>query len=371
MKILNNRLLSGMTVGMVTLIMASCSENGQQQQAPLPTGEFAIMKIQPSKQELNTTYSAKISGRQDIDIFPQVSGTIQQISVIEGQTVNKGQLLFVIDQVPYKAALEVARANVQAAQAAMATAELSYNSQKELFAQKVVSEHSLKTSENTFLTAKAQLAQAKAQEVTAQNNLSYTEIRSPANGVVGTLPYRVGTLIGPTMPKPLTTVSDNSEMYVYFSMTENQMLELAREYGSMADAIADMPEVSLRLKDNSLYDKKGRIESLSGVIDPKTGTISARAVFPNTNRILHSGASGTIIIPTQYDNCIVIPQSATVQLQDKHLAYKVIDGKAVSAIISVAPINNGREYVVLDGLSEGDEIIADGAGLIREGTPVK
>lgn len=289
----------------------------------------------------------------------------------EGQKVRRGQLLFVIDQVPYKAALKTATANVEAARAGLGTAELTYKSNKELYAQKVVSEFSLKTAENTYLTAKAQLSQAEAQEISARNNLSYTEVKSPSDGVVGALPYRVGALVGANMPYPLTTVSDNSDMYVYFSMTENQLLALTRQYGDMDEALKNMPEVELHLNDNSVYDKKGVIESISGVIDRQTGTVVARVVFPNESRLLHSGASGTVVVPSIYKDCIAIPQTATVRMQDKTIVYKVVDGKAVSTLITVAGINDGREYVVLSGLKAGDEIVSEGAGLVREGTQVK
>mgnify|MGYP001637907414 CR=1 FL=1 len=329
------------------------------------------MKVEATDKELSTSYSATIRGRQDIDIYPQVSGTIEKLCVTEGQKVRRGQSLFIIDQVPYKAALKTAVANVEAARAALATAALTYNSNKELYAQKVVSEFSLKTAENAYLTAKAQLSQAEAQEISARNNLSYTEVKSPSDGVVGALPYRAGALVSPSLPQPLTTVSDNSDMYVYFSMTENQLLALTRQYGSMDEALKNMPQAELRLNDNSVYDKKGTIESISGVIDRQTGTVVARVVFPNESRLLHSGASGTVVVPTTYKNCIVIPQEATVQLQDKTVVYKVVDGKAVSALITVAGINDGREYVVLDGLEVGDEIVSTGAGLLREGTQVK
>ena len=350
-----------------TVWMASCKQATDAGVKP----SFAIMEVKAADKELSTSYSATIRGRQDIDIYPQVSGTIEKLCVTEGQTVRRGQLLFVIDQIPYRAALKTAVANVEAARAAMATAELTYNSNKELYAQKVVSEFSLKTAENTYLTAKAQLTQAEAQEVNARNNLSYTEVKSPSDGVVGALPYRVGALVGANLPYPLTTVSDNSDMYVYFSMTENQLLALTRQYGSMDEALKNMPEVELILNDNSVYNKKGVLESISGVIDRQTGTVMAGVVFPNESRLLHSGASGTVVVPSIYKDCIAIPQGATVQMQDKVVVYKVVDGKAVSTLITVAGINDGREYVVLSGLQSGDEIISEGAGLVREGTQVK
>ena len=351
-----------------TVWMASCK---QASDASGMKPSYATMKVEATDKELSTSYSATIRGRQDIDIYPQVSGTIEKLCVTEGQKVRRGQLLFIIDQVPYKAALKTAVANVEAARAALATAELTYNSNKELYAQKVVSEFSLKTAENSYLTAKAQLAQAEAQEISARNNLSYTEVKSPSDGVVGALPYRAGALVSANIPYPLTTVSDNSDMYVYFSMTENQLLALTRQYGDMDEALKNMPEVELILNDNSVYQKKGTIESISGVIDRQTGTVVARVVFPNESRLLHSGASGTVVVPSIYKNCIAIPQTATVRMQDKTIVYKVVDGKAVSTLITVAGINDGREYVVLDGLKAGDEIVSEGAGLVREGTQVK
>ena len=350
-----------------TLWMSSCKQAPEAQ----TSANYAIMKVTTADKELSTSYSATIRGRQDIDIYPQVSGTIERLCVSEGEKVRKGQLLFIIDQVPYKAALTTALANVEAAKAGLATAELAYTSTKELYVQKVVSQYNLKTAENNYLTAKAQLSQAQAQEVSARNNLSYTEVKSPSDGVVGALPFRVGALVSPGIQQPLTTVSDNSDMYVYFSMTENQLLSLTRQYGSMDEALKNMPEVELKLIDGSVYGEKGRVESISGVINRQTGTVGVRAVFPNASGILHSGASGSVLLPNSYKGVIVIPQEATVAMQDKISVYKVVDGKATSTLITVAAINDGREYVVLDGLKAGDEIISEGAGLIREGTVVK
>lgn len=360
--------LAGLT-GLICCMffMTSCKQAPQAQ----PGGGYATMKVEVSDREISSSYSATIRGRQDIDIYPQVSGTIERLCVTEGEKVRRGQVLFIIDQVPYKAALRTATANVAAAKAALKTAELNYNSSKELHRQKVISLVNLETVENNYLTAQAQLAQAEAQEVNARNNLSYTEVKSPSDGVVGSLPYRAGALVSPSLQQPLTTVSDNSDMYVYFSMTENQLLSLTRQYGTMDEALKNMPEVELRLNDNSVYDKKGKIESISGVIDRQTGTVTVRVVFPNESRLLHSGASGTVMLPSTYKDCIVIPQGATVQMQDKTMVYKVVDGKASSTLITVAGINDGREYIVLEGLNAGDEIVSEGAGLVREGTQVK
>lgn len=341
-------------------------------QAPTAMGpaEYAVMTIATTDREIPINYSATIRGRQDIAIYPQVSGTIFELCVNEGQTVSKGQPLFIIDQVPYKAALQTAEANVAAAKAGVATAQLTYDSKKELYAENVVSQYDLLTAENTLLTAKAQLAQAEAQRVNAANNLSYTVVKAPANGVVGTLPYRVGALVSASIPQPLTTVSDNSDVYVYFSMTENQLLNLTRQYGSIANTLKNMPDVQLVLNDGSVYDRTGRIESISGVIDTSTGSVQLRAVFPNADGLLHSGGAGSVIVPNIHKDCVVVPQVATFELQNKVYVYKVEDGKAASSMIDVEKINNGREYIVKSGLTPGDVIVAEGVGLLREGTPI-
>ena len=341
-------------------------------QAPtaMGPGEYAVMTVATTDREIPSNYSATIRGRQDIAIYPQVSGTISELCVNEGQQVSKGQTLFIIDQVPYKAALQTAEANVEAAKAGVATAQLTYDSKKELFAKNVVSQYDLSTANNTLLTAKAQLAQAEAQRVNAANNLSYTVVKAPANGVVGTLPYRVGALVSASISKPLTTVSDNSDVYVYFSMTENQLLNLTRQYGSIANTLKNMPDIQLQLNDGSIYDQTGRIESISGIIDTSTGSVQLRAAFPNKGGLLHSGGAGSIILPVNYTDCIVVPQVATFELQDKVYVYKVVDGKATSSMIDVEKINNGREYIVKSGLVPGDVIVAEGVGLLREGTPI-
>ncbi|MEG2365223.1 MAG: efflux RND transporter periplasmic adaptor subunit [Alistipes sp.] len=348
------------------LAAASCGTAPTQQAA----SEYAVLTVTPADREVANPYSAAIRGRRDIAIYPQVSGTISQLCVNEGEIVRLGQTLFVIDQVPYKAALQTAQANVAAAQAGESTSQLIYDSKKELFAKNVISEFDLQTAKNALLTAQAQVAQAKAQEVGARNNLSYTVVKSPLNGVVGILPYNVGALVSPSLPKPLTTVSDNAEVFVYFSMNETQLLNLTREFGSTEKALKSLPDISLKLSDGTIYDATGRIASISGVIDSSTGSVSLRAEFPNKGHLLHSGSSGNVIIPQTMHNCIVVPQSATFELQNKTYVYKIAEGKAQSALVTVIPLNGGREFVVTSGLASGDTIIAEGVGLIREGMPV-
>ncbi len=371
MKMHNNSVkLAIACIGMAVLTSCGGSKQQQQQNAPVA---YKTVKVQAEDRTIDTKYSATIRGRQDIQVLPQVSGTLTQLLVTEGQHVRKGQTMFVIDQVPYQAAVNTARANVQAAEAAEATAKLSMESTKQLYDQGVVSEFDYTTANNAYLQARAALAQARAALVNAENSLSYTTVKSPADGVVGTLPFRVGALVGPSMQVPLTTVSDNAQMYVYFSMTENQMLAMAREAGSMDAAVKAMPQVKLILVDGSEYEEAGTVETASGVVDAATGSVSLRAVFNNPNGLLHSGSTGNVVIPVEYKNQIVVPAGAVKQVQTAYQVFRVEgkERKAIAVNITVMPYNTGKEYIVTSGLNAGDEIIAEGAGLVKEGAIVK
>ena len=350
-------------------LLASCKEAPKQQTSREKI--YKTMVVESADRTLTSGYAATINGCQTVEIRPQVSGMITDILINEGDFVSKGQVLFVIDQTPYKAAYEIALANVKSAEAGLSTAQLILDSNKELFEQGVVSEFDLMTSRNDLVDAEARLALARAEEINATNNLSYTEVRSPVDGVASMIPYRVGALVSSNIATPLVTVSDDSEVYAYFSMAENTMLDLIQEYGSLKEAIRLMPEVELIMSNGKKYPKKGRINAVSGTISATTGAVSLRATFPNKARLLREGGSGKVVIPTVLKNSIVIPQSATYELQEKIFVYKVVDGKAVSAGITVLPQNNGVEYIVESGLSVGDVIIAEGAGLVREGATIK
>lgn len=356
------------TLGLLGILASSCKNEGGDTASSTP--ELPVITITPSSMKVNERYSASIQGQQDIEIYPQVSGTISRVLVTEGQHVAKGQPLFIIDQVPYQAALRTASANVHAAQAQVETARLDYESKKELFKEDVISDYDLQTAKNALTAANAALEQTKAGEVDARNSLSYTEVKSPAPGVVGTLPFKVGALVGPTITQPLTTVSDNSNVHVYFSITENQMRSLMSQYGTPAKMMKKMPDIRLQLNDGTIYGEPGRVASISGVINPQTGTLSVKGVFPNKEGILWSGGIGNVIIPHEETDAIVIPQTATYEIQDKILVYKLIDGKAVTTYIKVREVNDGREYVVTDGLNTGDVIISEGVGQVKDGMQI-
>ena len=361
-------LLSVMFCLVATTTFVGCKE---EKSTTKHTREYNAMILQTTSRRLSSTYSATIRGKQDVDIRPKVQGYITDIKVKEGSIVRQGQTLFVIDQVPYQAALATAEANVDVAKAQVDAAELSANSKEMLFEENIISDFDLRMARTTLASAKAQLAQARANELTASNNLSYTLVKSPVDGVVGTLPFRVGTLVSPSDATPMTSVSDNSEMYVYFSMSESQVLSLKRQYGALENALQELPDVKLQLSDGTIYSEKGRIEAISGIIDPTTGSVTLRAKFPNSNRLLLSGGSGTVILPHRQEGCVVIPQYATYEVQDKVYAYKVENGVARAKIIGVFEISNGKEYIVESGLMEGDTIIVEGIGILRDGADIK
>ena len=350
------------------LLATSCKENTQKTEKET---YYPVLTVQLSNRTLNTQYTATISGVQTVEIRPQVSGMITDILIEEGQSVTKDQVLFVIDQTPYKAAYEIAVANVKSAEAALSTAKLILESNQNLYEQDVVSEFDLMTAKNDLTEAEARLALCKAEEVSASNNLSYTEVRSPVNGVASMIPYRVGALVSSSIAQPLVTVSDDSRVFAYFSMAENQMLDMIQQYESLDNAMKQMPAVDLLLSNGTLYGHKGKIDAISGTISESTGAVSIRAVFPNRQHLLRNGGSGSVIIPVERENCIVIPQTATYELQDRIFVYKVVDGKASATEIHVAPNNNGTEYIVERGLEVNDIIVSEGAGLLKEGTEIK
>lgn len=311
-----------------------------------------------------------IEGKQDVEVRPQVSGTITQVLVEEGAHVHKGQVPFIIDQVPYRAALQKARAAVATAEANEATAKQTLDGKMSLYEDKVISDFELRTAQNEYKSAQAALLQAQAELTDAQNNLSYTEVKSPVDGYAGMTSYRIGALVSASMTDPLIRVSDNSEMYAYFSLSEKQVLTLTAQYGSLDQALASFPEVSLELNDGSTYAQKGKVDVISGIIDKTTGTVSLRAVFSNPDKRLMSGGFANIIVPYDRTQCIVIPQGGTYEIQNRIFAFKVIDGKAVSTPIEVFEINDGTEYIVEKGLQAGDVIVSEGAGLLKDGTIV-
>lgn len=357
---------------LVSSVCCICLLTACQPKAPQKDGDsnYPLMTLKQEDRQLSITYSAVIEGKQDVEIRPQVSGTITQVCVDEGAKVHKGQVLFVIDQIPYKAAVQKAQASVATAEANEATAKQTLEGKQMLYNEKVVSDFELRTAQNEYKSAQASLMQAKAELTDALNNLSYTEVKSPVDGYAGMTSFRIGALVSSSMTEPLITVSDNSEMYAYFSLSEKQVLFLTEQYGSLDSDLESFPEVSLELNNGTTYELKGQVDVISGIVDKTTGTVSLRAVFNNKDKRLMSGGQANIIVPYERKQCLVIPQGATYEIQDRIFAYKVVDGKAVSTPIEVFKINDGKEYIVESGLHAGDVIVSEGAGLLKAGTTV-
>ncbi len=357
--------IAGITVtSLLAALLTACKQEQREQEM---RQTLPVMVVSSRAVEFQESYSASIRGRQDVDIVPQVSGRIPRLCVKEGEQVKTGQVLAVIDQVPYQAALRTAQANVSAAQAKVETARIELQGKQALFDEKVISDYELSLARNGLAVALAELEQAKAQETDARNNLSYTEIKSPSNGVVGTLPFRIGALVSPGMTQPFTVVSDNAEMYAYFSVSENKLRQFRTQYGSIDKMISQMPEVGLQLNDGTFYGRKGRIETVSGVVNATTGAVQIKARFPNPDRELLSGTIGNIVLQGVDADAILLPKTATVELQDKIIAYRLRNGKAEAAYLTVDRLNDGNHFVVKQGVSVGDTIITEGVGLVKEG----
>ena len=350
----------------VLLVISSCANMDDNEQVE----EYELLTVNTENHELQTDYAAQIKGKQDIRIIPRVEGYLQEIKVLEGQHVKQGQLLFVIDQVAYRATVKTAEANLEQAKALVDKAELEYEGKQQLYEKHVISEFDLNQTHNDLLVAKANLEAAQATLTAARNDLSFTELRSPSDGVIGRIPYRKGDFVSSSSQEGLTIVSENHEMYVYFSLSENQVMEYLATYGSMQQTVEQMPQPQLMLPIGKIYEHMGEVESLSGIVDEQTGAVSVRAVFPNPDGLLLSGGTARVVMPQLLTDVIVIPQEATYEILDKVYVYKVEDGVTKACMIMTESINNGKQYVVRAGLHPGDVIIAKGAGLMKEGTRV-
>ena len=354
------------------MVMTSCG--GSQQQQMGGGVEAATMTVALSETSLFSEYPAVIKGKVDVQVRPQVSGFITKVCVSEGETVRKGQLLFVIDQVQYQAAVSQAEASVAAAQEAVNSAQITARNKQTLYNKNVISEYENQLAQNDLASAKAGLSQANAALVSARKNLSYTVVKAPSAGYVGSIPNREGSLASPSMAQPLTTVSDISEVYAYISFNERQVLEMTQSGNvTLANALKEMPAVRLKLADGSYYASEGKFSTMTGLLDTTTGSATVRVCFPNQNGMLRSGSTGSVVIPTHMDNVIIIPQSATTEIQDRKFAYLTDkEGNVKSCAIEVVATNDGKSYAVTSGLKDGDHVIVEGVGVsVRDGVKIQ
>lgn len=359
-------------IAFLSLLLALVSCGGKQNGMPESDNEYAVETIQASDTELETSYPATIRGVEDIEIRPKVSGFITKLCVDEGDFVKKGQPLFMLERVQYEAAVRSAQANVEVIRTNISTQELTVQNKRMLHEKKIISDYDMQMAVNQLEAMKAQLSQARAQLTDARNNLSYCTVTSPVDGVVGSIPYRLGSLVSAQTAEPLTTVSNISKMYVYFSMTEKQLLGLTRESGGIQKAVERIPAVSLTLADGTRYGSQGTVSAVSGVIDQSTGSVNMRATFDNAGRLLRSGGTGRINIPVVSKDAILVPQKATYEIQDKKFVYVLGAGNKVkSTEIVVLPQNNGTNYVVTSGLKAGDRIVVEGVRNLKDGMQIK
>ncbi|MDO4159746.1 MAG: efflux RND transporter periplasmic adaptor subunit [Prevotellaceae bacterium] len=357
-------------LAVLAVFMASCGS--KQSKLNMGDNEYAVRTIGTQNAELETTYPATIKGVQDVEIRPKISGFITKLCVQEGQTVKQGQLLFVIDNVTYEAAVRQTKAAVTSAEAQLNTAKLTYDNNVKLHKNNVIGDYELQSAKNSLDAAEAALAQARANYVSAKQNLDFCYITSPANGVVGDLPYKVGALVSSSSTEPLTTVSNINTMQVYFSMTEKDLLEMTRTAGGLHAAIQDYPAVKLKLADGTVYGHDGKVAAVSGVIDTSTGSVSIRADFPNPDHLLKSGGSGSIVVPHVNSAAIIIPQEAVAQVQDKYFVYIVgSDSKVKYSQVTVDANNDGKNYIITSGLKTGDRIVVKGITSLTDGTQIK
>ena len=349
-----------------TMLLASCGGGGR---PSFGDNEYPVVTVGTSSTSMQTTYPAIIKGVQDVQISPKVQGFITQINVKEGQTVSAGQVLFVLDNVTYQSQVRQSQASVNTAQAACNTAKLSYENAQKLFENNVIGDFELQSSANSYESAKANLAVAQAGLASAKEMLSFCYVKSPAAGVVGTLPYKKGTLVNTA--SVLTTVSNNSSMEVYFSLTEKDVLAMTQASGGQSAVVNALPEVQLQLADGSVYGHNGKVTKMSGVIDATTGSVQVIALFPNPDRVLKSGGSGAIIIPRSNISAIIIPQSCVSEVQNKKFVYTLgKDNKVKYTEIQVDPQNDGNTFIVTDGLKAGDKYVTNGITKLTDGMEI-
>lgn len=359
-------LLSGM------LLFEACSPTQSQTQEGT-IQEYPVSTLQAKDAVLNTDYTATIQGQQNIEIRPKVDGFVEQILVDEGAVVKKGQLLFKINAPQYEQEVRTAAAAIKNAEAEVNTAKMQVEKTLPLVKEEIISNYELKQANFNLHAKEAALAQAKASLANARTNLGYTNISSPADGVVGNLPYKTGSLVSSSSPQPLTTVSNIASVFAYFSFNEKQFLDFTENNKgkTIKDKLLNIPPVILLLANGTEYSKKGKLETLSGLINTETGSVNLRASFPNPDGLIRSGASALIRIPLKVSNVLLVPAKATFEMQEKTMVYTVKNGAVKSAEIEIMDIPSGEFYVVTKGLNPGEQIVTEGMGSLKDGMKIK
>lgn len=351
-------------------LVYSCWDDEEEDEESV--GEYRTLTISTQDFTIVREFTAMIESDQPANIRPQISGRITQICVKEGARVKKGQPLVILDQVPYQAAVRNAEAKLNSAKAQLATARQTLEGKEVLFKQNVIGDFDLNKARNEAAEAEAALAEAKADLETAQNELSYTVVKSPSDGVLSMIEYRIGEMVDPSMEKELATITDSRHIHAYMGFSEKTLYDLTQYYQCSVDNLPDkLPDVTLTTYWGKEMEHKGRIDAISGNVENNTGAVVVRASFDNPDGLFRNNSNGTIHIPYSVKNAIVIPQEATFDIQDKIFVFKVENGVANAVSVVVMPYNDGQSYVVTSGLKTGDVIIAEGAGLLKDGQQVR
>jgi len=355
---------------MIVVLLSSCSDKGKKGKQADKVKTYPVTTLTLRNITLNADYPATLQGRQNVEIRPKIDGYLEAIYVDEGATVKKGQLLFKVSSPQYEEAVRNATAAISSAEVAVSSARLEVEKVKPLVNKDIISKYELETAELNLKSKEAEYLQAQANLANAKANLAYTRVTSPVDGVIGLIPYKMGSLVSGSSAQPLTTVSDIGSIYAYFSLNEKQLLEFSRKYPGITsnDKLKSIPPVSLLLSDGSEYSEKGKIEAISGLIDTNTGSGTMRATFSNPAGLIRSGGSAIVRIPEYLESVIVIPQSATFELQNVLFAFTVTaDNKVKNVAVKTRATSDGQYYVVTEGLKAGDRVILEGVHLLKSG----
>lgn len=355
----------------LALVISSCADKSQAPAPPPPV--LPVAAIMSENTTTDNEYPASIQGTVDVEIRPQVSGNLDRVLVDEGAYVNKGQTLFKINERPFREQLNNALASLHAAEAALINAQLEVDKLTPLVQNKVVSDYQLKTAKASQKIAAANIEQARAMVASAKINLGYTNVTAPVSGYIGRLPKKQGSLVSAADIEPLTTLSDVHEVFAYFSLGETDFINFKSQYAgnSIGDKIKKLPPVSLILADNNAYPQTGKIDMVDGQFDKNTGAITLRATFPNANGTLRSGNTGRIRLGLQHDDAILVPQSATIEMQDKVFVFTVSKDNKVTKMPITVVGKSGTNYLIKDGVKSGDQIVLSGIDKLQEGQVIQ
>ena len=362
-----------LVAAITTVAFFSCKSSADNASGfQMPPQQLPVITITSVPATTYQEYTASLQGRKDIEIRPQVDGYIEKIYVDEGAHVRKGQLLFHINDRPYREQLNNAKASLAAAKANLANARINVNKLTPLVQNNVISDVQLKTAQAAYTAAEANVAQAEAVVQSAQISIGYALIKAPADGYIGKIPLKTGSLVGTTTAEPLTILSETKEVYAYFSLSENDFMKFKDQFKgtTIEEKIKQMPAIDLVLADNSVYPEKGKVETAEGQFDRTAGTITFRATFPNANGTLRSGNTGKIRIAKNLTNTIVIPQEATYELQDKVFVFAVGDSNKVASKPLTISATSGNYYLVQGGINAGEKIVYTGLDRLRDGAVI-